>query len=185
MWNTLLTQPPMFRAAAIDQREGRTVHPPRRQAVGIWLGRAGPELLFSGKCRCREERNPEDRPTQRDTLRLRHASQVTARPGGAMLPGLPHRDGSSFSNCLVADVVAHFPLRCPLRPDQKRIHPRQLVRQPGRLPQAHSQGSRSFVRLWQDFGSWYERPKVPWKGQAMVPGWSDALDRLSRPQGFR
>lgn len=75
--------------------------PPRRQAVGIWrAGRAGPELLNFGGSAVAVRNGPRIRktcPRPIHTPRVpisapRHASQVTDRPGGAMLPGLPHSD---------------------------------------------------------------------------------------------
>ena len=87
----------------------------------------------------------------------------------------------SQGSCLVADRLP----RRPLAPDPKCVHPRQPRQQPRRHSPEEASWSWSFIRTWKDIWSWSQGSEAAWKGQAVVPGWSDTFDRQAWSKGFQ
>lgn len=73
----------------------------------------------------------------------------------------------------------------PADPNPQCLDPRQPGQQCRRRQKQKTSWSRSLLRPRQDFRTGSQRSKTAWKGQALVPGRSDAFDRQARPEGFR
>lgn len=107
----------------------------------------------------------------------RNATQITTCAGRPVLWGI---------NCPPSSTaISHIALRRSLGTDTKRLNSRESLGQSRCLPQAHSQGSRSLLGLWQDSWPWPEGSKGPWKGEAVVSGWSNTSDLQPWSQGIR
>lgn len=127
--------------------------------------------------RARSQFRPRTPPRRNWANYCSNVSPVTAHECSALLHCTDYADINS--------AVAHFAVRGPVGPDAQRLDSLQPLRQSGSLLKAHSQGSWSLLRLRKDSGSGNKGTECAWEGQALVPGWSDAIDLQSWPEGLR
>lgn len=73
----------------------------------------------------------------------------------------------------------------PADPNPQCLDPRQAGQQCRRHQKQKTSWSRSLLRPRQDFRTRPQGSKTAWKGQTLVPRWSDTFDREAWPEGFR